>query len=72
MLALSEEQLNDLCVSTDDPDEDIPWRQRINLFYMSPVTIFVVDAITQFIVNAVFMIFLLSTGLERNQVRGRL
>ena len=72
MLALSDRQLLDLSISTDHVDEDISWMHRINLFYMSPVTIFVLDAILQFTENAVFMIFLLSTELHRSQVRQRL
>ena len=72
MLALSDRQLLDMSISTDHVDEDIPWTQRINLFYMSPVTIFVLDAILQLTESAVFMIFLLSTELHRSQVRQRL
>ena len=71
MLALSDRQLLDLSISTDHVDEDIPWTQRINLFYMSPVTIFVLDAILQFTENAMFMIFLLRTELHRSQVSQR-
>ena len=72
MLALSDRQLLDLSISTDHVDEDISWMHRINLFYMSPVTIFVLDAILQFTENAVFMIFLLRTEFHRSQVRQRL
>ena len=69
MLTMNGQQLSGLVTNKDlSASNELSWRLRVNLFFMSPVTIFIMDALAQFFQIMVFMTFLLHADNLRVQV----